>query len=111
MEIVTFGKIAGINASEASKTAYHKNIVNQELIKSKEEINALYSYPNLINFYFEKERISNLLFKNLGWFRNKSQMDLLLEELKKLKYYIFLINSCKIITFNQLFYKIESLEN
>ena len=85
LEIVTFGKIAGINASEASKTAYHKNIVNQELIKSKEEINALYSYPNLINFYFEKERISNLLFKNLGLFRNKSQMDLLLEELKKLK--------------------------
>lgn len=85
LEIVTFGKIAGVNALKTSKTVHPKTIMNQKSIKSKKEIDEIYLYPNLINFYTEKERISNLLFKNLGLFRDKSQMTLLLEELKELK--------------------------
>lgn len=85
LEIVTFGKIAGLHASKIAKETIYKNSTNQEFYESKLRINEIYSYPNLINFYEEKEKISKLLFQNLGLFRDENSMNLLLNELYKTK--------------------------
>ncbi len=53
--------------------------------KDKKEIDKIYKLENSINFYFQKEKIGNLLFKNLGLFRTESDMSILLSELIKIK--------------------------
>ena len=70
LEIVTFGKIAGINASNEAKQI---NEINKPNTISKEinRINEIYNYPNEINFYDKKDEIGKLLYDNLGLFRNE----------------------------------------
>ena len=85
LEIVTFGKVAGINASNEAKDIQISNCSSNQLEKDKKEIDKIYKLENSINFYFQKEKIGNLLFKNLGLFRTESDMSILLSELIKIK--------------------------
>jgi len=84
LEIVVFGKIAGINASVKAKEVSLNDSNSEQLKKDTDLIAEIYDYPNKINFYEEKELLSNLLFKNLGLFRTDTEMQVLLKKLKDL---------------------------
>ena len=84
LEIVVFGKIAGINASNMAKEVSPNCSGSQQLIKDKNLISKIYNYPNKIDFYEKKELLGQLLFKNLGLFRSDSEMQNLLNTLNDL---------------------------
>jgi succinate dehydrogenase / fumarate reductase flavoprotein subunit len=86
LEIVTFGKVAGINASNNAKEIKNQN--KQESInlsKQKEYINEIYSYTNEINFYESKEYLGKLFFDNVGLFRNEENLLFAIKELNEIK--------------------------
>jgi succinate dehydrogenase / fumarate reductase flavoprotein subunit len=83
LEIVTFGKVAGINALNKAKKI-ETNITINSLVKNEiDKIDTIFNLENKINFYEEKIRIGDLLFNNLGLFRTYSNMKTLLDELYK----------------------------
>ena len=86
LEIVTFGKVAGINASNKSKEIEDFDILNsKQFNKDEETIQAIYSQVNSENFYLYKKIIGDNLFENLGLFRNENNMHTLLNELNRIK--------------------------
>mgnify|MGYP003425701551 FL=1 len=84
LEIVTFGKIAGINASNDEKNISKIHTLNKSLKQDEENINKIYNYSNKINFYKQKDDIGNLLFNNLGLFRNEEKISTLIKKIKEL---------------------------
>ena len=85
LEIVTFGKVAGLNASNEAKELKDNAFSSNQVDKDKKVLDEIYKIENKINFYAEKERIGDLLFNNLGLFRTQSQMQIALNELKNIK--------------------------
>jgi succinate dehydrogenase / fumarate reductase flavoprotein subunit len=85
LEIVTFGKVAGLNASNEAKEIKYNEFSSIQIDKDKKELDEIFEIENKINFYSEKERVGDLLFNNLGLFRTESQMQMALTELKKIK--------------------------
>jgi succinate dehydrogenase/fumarate reductase flavoprotein subunit len=87
LEIVTFGKVAGLNASNTAKDINDYDLLanTKQLLKDKKLIDDIYSLPNKTNFYHKKEYLGNLLFENLGLFRIQDKMNDLLLELEKIK--------------------------
>ena len=86
LEIVTFGKVAGIKASNNAKVI--KSIDNKESIefsKQKKYINEIYTYTNEINFYEYKEYLGKLFFENVGLFRNEENLQFAINELEEIK--------------------------
>ena len=84
LEIVVFGKIAGINASNSAKEVSLASSNQEQLTKDTNIISEIYNYPNEVNFYKEKELLGQLLFKNLGLFRTDSEMQNTLNTLNDL---------------------------
>ena len=85
LEIVTFGKIAGINALNEAKKINEINKSGNTISKEINIINEIYCYPNKINFYDKKDEIGKLLFNNLGLFRNEIKILDLIEKIKKIQ--------------------------
>lgn len=86
LEIVSFGKIAGINASNKSKEITDFNLKNsKQFINNEKEIDEIFHLPNSTNFYEKKEFLGNMLFDNLGLFRNELQMNELLNYINELE--------------------------
>lgn len=85
LEIVTFGKLAGLNASNKAKDVIQNQLISNQLNEDIKELDEIYKIENKINFYAEKERVGDLLFNNLGLFRTESQMQTALTELIEIK--------------------------
>ena len=85
LEIVTFGKVAGINASKEAQIMDDFILSNnKQFEKDKGLIEDIYSLPNKISFYQKKEYLGNLLFEDLGLFRSKSKMKNLLNKIDEI---------------------------
>lgn len=84
LEIVTFGKIAGTNASNDRKNILEIRTSNNYVKLEEEKINKIFNYSNKINFYTQKDNIGNLLFNNLGLFRNEEKISALIKTLEEL---------------------------
>ena len=84
LEIVTFGKIAGTNASNDGKNILEIRTSNNYVKLEEEKINKIFNYSNKINFYTQKDNIGNLLFNNLGLFRNEKKISALIKTLEEL---------------------------
>ena len=86
LEIVTFGKIAGLSASNRAKDIKDFDLSSSTQYKNDNKlIEDIYSLPNKINFYHKKEYVGNILFEKLGLFRNESDMKDLLLNLENIK--------------------------
>ncbi len=80
LEIVTFGKVAGLNASRQSKEINDFNIKDTEqYLEDKEHIRSIYEKENKESFYINKENLSNILFENVGLFRNDENLNIALK--------------------------------
>ena len=85
LEIVTFGKVAGLNAAKEALSISDFNLSNKKYFsKDKDFIESIYNLENSINFYEKKDLLGNLLFDNLGLFRTESTMNNLLLEINKI---------------------------
>jgi len=74
IEIVTFGKSAGINASNNSKNITIKKDI--EFINScKDKIEKIFNFTNKINFYEKKDLLANNLFEKIGILRNENDIN------------------------------------
>ena len=83
LEIVTFGKIAGINASNnAKETEEIRTDINNPINNT---LNEIFYYPNKINFYSKKDEIGKELFYKLGLFRTENKISDLINELINIK--------------------------
>jgi len=81
LEIVVFGKEAGVNA-----TAYAKEHLEKK--KPLKEINRLQEikeYKNELDFYTKREYIANLFYKNVGILRRKEELLYAKDEIDKIK--------------------------
>ena len=76
LEVITFGKVAGHNASIKSKEIHNVDYQDtKQFFVDKNFINDIFTYTNEINFYERKEKLGIELFKNVGLFRKDSTMN------------------------------------
>ena len=86
LEIVTFGKVAGVNASNnAKEIKNNKDKESNEFKKQKQYIKEIYTYTNEINFYESKEYLGKLFFDNVGLFRNEENLQFVINKLDEIK--------------------------
>ena len=75
LEIITFGKIAGKNASKNSLKNNGQKLDNCEQLKNdKNRIEKIFSNSKDINFYKTKKELGKLFFNNVGLLRNEKEM-------------------------------------
>lgn len=80
LEIISFGKIAGIEAANAAKKVQiDKKHLSSNLKEDSLHIEELYEYSNEINFYEIKHELGKLLFEKVGLFRNEEDLSSALE--------------------------------
>ncbi len=82
LEIVTFGKIAGLNASNKAKNILDTIDID---VSTKNYLDEIFNYQNKINFYTKKDEIGKELFYKLGLFKSEEKILELIEKLKELK--------------------------
>lgn len=82
LEIISFGKNTGINASKKAKKESFEELHNLQLEKDKNYIENLFKIENKINFYERKKELGKLLFKNAGLFREEISMQKALEKIQ-----------------------------
>lgn len=85
LEILTFGKVAGISASNKSKEINDFQIDGSQYLNDLKEIENIYSLSNEENFYTYKNKVGKSLFTKLGLFRNETSMQELLKELYNIR--------------------------
>jgi len=87
LEIITFGKVAGKNASlSANKsTKFDTILYTNELENEEKKIKNIYTLPNVLNFQTLKNTLGELLFDSVGLFREEKKLTLLLKTLQGYK--------------------------
>ncbi len=81
-EIITFGKIAGVNAANKSKSIQNSQSI---LTKTHKSVKNYFTQDSTINFYEIKEDMGRAFFNNLGLFRNEEKIDSLIIQVNKWK--------------------------
>ena len=83
LEIISYGKIAGTQAAlNAKNTSKETQVSNTQLDIDRANLDALYEYPNEINFYEIKHQLGKLLYANVGLFRNEEDLYAALEKVE-----------------------------
>jgi succinate dehydrogenase / fumarate reductase flavoprotein subunit len=73
LEIITFGKIAGKNASKINEEYKYKNL--QDIKQNDiQKIDDILAKETKCNFYDIKTNLANMMFKDVGLFRNASRL-------------------------------------
>ena len=82
LEIVVFGKEAGLNAA-----LYAKENLRTTSIKTDEKsvIDEIKEYENVLDFYAKREHIGDLFYKNVGIVRTKVELQEALDEIQAIK--------------------------
>jgi len=75
LEIVTFGKIAGISASNKAKEIISSDEEFDIKTKYEEYIDSLLENENCINFYNEKDKLGLELFNKVGLYRDDKNLN------------------------------------
>jgi len=75
LDIIVFGRITGQSISKGLNNIYIKKKEYQQLIDEKQNIKNIYNKENKINFYTIKEQLGDLLYSNVGLFRNEKDLE------------------------------------
>ena len=85
LDIITFGKLAGINAAtRADNISYEKEILNQ-LEKDEKYIDEIFEKKSEINFYLVKKSLGKSFFENVGLFREEETLNKILDSINQWK--------------------------
>jgi succinate dehydrogenase / fumarate reductase flavoprotein subunit len=82
LELVVFGKQAGINASIYAKNFDKKIDSSKQLVRDKDFLSKIKSFSNEIDFYKIKEELGDMFYENVGISRCKDRLE---ESLKKVE--------------------------
>lgn len=75
LEVVSFGKIAGINAKINSQANQNTLVESSSFDnKAEEVIDEIFKYSNKLNFYEYKEKLGEILYKNAGIIRDEESL-------------------------------------
>lgn len=86
LEIVFFGKVAGKNAkNKAKETELTNKDYTKEILAYKEKIDSIFDKEIDNSFYKIKNDIGDLLFKNVGLYRNKKDLEIAYKKLEELE--------------------------
>jgi len=87
LEIITFGKIAGKNASLSANqsTVFDTSLYTNELENEEKKIKNIYALSNVLNFQTLKNTLGKLLFDSVGLFREEKKLTMLLKTLQGYK--------------------------
>ena len=81
LEIIVFGKEAGINAAKYAKES------TQRVIQTPDDsyVSKIKAYENELCFYKKQEQIGDMFYENVGIIRTKEQLLFTLSEIQKVK--------------------------
>jgi len=82
LEIVVFGKEAGLNAALYAKENVRTKSVNTETSSVIDEIK---EYENVLDFYAKRKYIGDLFYKKVGIVRTKEELQEALDEVQAIK--------------------------
>jgi succinate dehydrogenase / fumarate reductase flavoprotein subunit len=86
LEIVSFGRLAGVNSAKYAKDLDYEDVETPTYDKVKE----IFELPHKINFYQKREELGYELYNNLGIVRNEKSLKhiqkIILEMEKELKF-------------------------
>ncbi len=91
LEIIFFGRVVG---KDATKNINKINIIDKEyekFIDDKKFINNIFDAENKINFYEKKRLLGRQLYKNVGLFRNKLNLETAYKKIKQWKDELYLM--------------------
>jgi len=74
LEIITFGKLVGENASKKAVETIQKNSSLDTLNQDIKYIDEIFNLPNQMNFYSFKKEMGELFYKNVGLFREEKSL-------------------------------------
>jgi succinate dehydrogenase / fumarate reductase flavoprotein subunit len=80
LEITAFGKFAGENAYKHAVYASNKEADDTQLQQDKQEIEALFTKENSINFYDNREKLGKLFYEKVGIVRDNANLTQAMEE-------------------------------
>jgi succinate dehydrogenase / fumarate reductase flavoprotein subunit len=81
LEIIVFGKEAGINAA---RYAQEREEVKPQ-VEEDSSIREIFEYENALDFYEEREKIGDMFYKDVGIVRTKEQLESSLEKIDSIK--------------------------
>lgn len=81
LEIVVFGKEAGVNAAKFAKT----NGVSRPVVSETSLADEVKEYENVLDFYAKRKHIGDMFFKNVGIVRTKEELEEALTEVQNIK--------------------------
>ncbi|MDF1883153.1 FAD-binding protein [Sulfurimonas sp. SAG-AH-194-C21] len=82
LEIVVFGKEAGLNAALYAKENLRTTSIT---IDKKSVIDEIKEYDNVLDFYAKREHLGDLFYKNVGIVRTKEELQEALDEVQAIK--------------------------
>lgn len=82
LELVVFGKIAGMNAAEFAKKSTKTFQLEQ---KKAYELTKVFEYTNEINFYDIKEQVAEIFYNNVGIVREGARLQNAMDEILAIK--------------------------
>lgn len=85
LELVVFGKVAGLLAAEFAKDSDKSLDVNKYKEDEEKLLEAVKEYKNELNFYEFRERVAELFYKKVGIVRNKVDLQSVHAEIKEIK--------------------------
>lgn len=85
LEIITFGQVAGENASNNSKKINLGNISNEKLEENKKQIKDLFEKESSEDYFKIKKELGKLFFVNVGLFREERKLIRTLDYIYKKK--------------------------
>jgi len=85
LEIITFGRVAGRNASLNTHniTSFNTKDYQSSLLAEQTKISNIYTLPNTINFQDIKIELGKELFNNVGLYREEKKLQSILSKIKK----------------------------
>ena len=81
LEIVVFGKEAGVSAAKFAKT----NGVSRPVVSETSLADEVKEYENVLDFYAKRKHIGDMFFKNVGIVRTKEELEEALTEVQNIK--------------------------
>ncbi|VAY87434.1 Succinate dehydrogenase flavoprotein subunit [hydrothermal vent metagenome] len=83
LEIIVFGRIAGKHATQHLDGVKINMKEYDTYTKEEKRIKSIFKLPNIINFYDTKRLLGELLYKNVGLFRTKKNLEDTIVQLEK----------------------------
>ncbi|MEA3419611.1 MAG: FAD-dependent oxidoreductase [Campylobacterota bacterium] len=85
LELITFGKLAGENATAYATEAGNTPADDTQLNSDRNFINGIFHFTNQINFYEKRDFIGKIFYHNAGIVRSKSSLTAVLAAIRQIQ--------------------------